>query len=73
MIEMSANTPTQWCSRMHMVPKNDRTWRMTVDLWSLNSATFHQTHIIESLFIQTSKIPPGIKDIGKMPGIDIIG
>ena len=57
--KMLENTPFTWQSYMHLVPKKDRSCRRTVDLWPLNEATYHQTHLTESPFVQASRIPAG--------------
>ena len=56
---MPENTKVTWQSRMHVVPKKDGSCRRTVDLRPLNEATYHQTHLTESPFVQASRIPAG--------------
>ena len=51
------NTPVTWQSHMHVVARKDRSCKQTVDLGLLNMATIHQMHIMESPFIQASRIP----------------
>ena len=51
-------TPTIWCSRMIVVSKHDGRPRRTVDLQSLNAATYRETHHTPSPFTQASMVPP---------------
>lgn len=51
-------TPTVWCSRMVVVPKKDGKPRRTVDLQSLNKATYRLTHHTPSPFNQAVLVPP---------------
>ena len=52
------NTPTTWCSRMHVVSKKNGKPRRVVDLRKLNEATLRQTHFTEPPFAQAMAIPP---------------
>ena len=45
-----SNTPTTWCSRMHVVGKKDGEPRRVVDLRAVNSATSIQTHVTKPPF-----------------------
>ena len=54
-------TPTQWCSRMIVVPKKDGSPRRTVDLQNLNKATRRETHHTPSPFNTCSVIPSNKK------------
>ena len=45
-----SNTPTTWCSRMHVVGKKTGEPRRVVDLRPLNAATARQTHTTEPPF-----------------------
>ncbi|XP_057297400.1 uncharacterized protein LOC130627918 [Hydractinia symbiolongicarpus] len=49
-------TPTNWCSRMITVPKNDGT-----DLQKLNASTKRETHYSQSPFNIVSVVPPQTK------------
>ena len=51
-------TPTTWCARMIVVPKNDGSPRRTVDLQKLNDATLRETHHTPTPFEQVSTVPP---------------
>ena len=53
-----SNTPTTWCSRMHVVGKKTGDPRRVVDLRALNSATARQTHVTEPPFRQAMVVPP---------------
>ena len=53
-----SNTPTTWCSRMHVVGKKTGQPRRVVDLRALNSATMRQTHVTEPPFRQAMSVPP---------------
>ena len=53
-----SNTPTTWCSRMHVVGKKTGEPRRVVDLREVNRATSRQTHATEPPFRQASSIPP---------------
>ena len=53
-----SNTPTTWCSRMHVVGKKTGESRRVVDLKAVNVATSRQTHATEPLFCQASSVPP---------------
>ena len=53
------NTPTVWCSRMHVVGKKTGEPRRVVDLRSVNEATVRQTHYVETPFHQAMGIEPG--------------
>ena len=52
-----SNTPTTWCSRMHVVGKKNGEPRRVVDLRAVNSATARQTHATEPPFRQAMGIP----------------
>ena len=52
-------TPTQWYSRMVVVPKKDGTPRRTIDLQNLNKATLRETHHTPTPFHTVSVIPKG--------------
>lgn len=52
-------TPTEWCSRMVVVPKKNGTPRRTVDLQRLNQATLRETHHTPTPFNLVSTVPPG--------------
>ncbi|MCP3869657.1 MAG: hypothetical protein GY703_16510 [Gammaproteobacteria bacterium] len=54
-------TPTIWCSRMVVVRKKDGSPRRTVDLQTLNAATYRETHHTPSPFKQASTVPPNTK------------
>ena len=54
-----SNTPTTWCSRMHVVGKKDGNPRRVVDLRAVNSATTKETHVTETPFKQAMGIEPG--------------
>ena len=51
------NTPVTWCSRMGIVPKKSRDPRRVIDFRPLNKVTKKQSHVVESPFVQASKIP----------------
>ena len=53
------NTPTTWCSRMVVVPKQSREPRRTVELQGLNKASVRQTHHTRSPFMVASSVPAG--------------
>ena len=53
-----SNTPTTWCSRMHVVSKKNGNPRRVVDLRAVNLATSRQTHITEPPFRQAMSVPP---------------
>ena len=53
-----SNTPTTWCSRMHVVSKKSGEPRRVVDLRAVNSATARQTHTTEPPFRQATTVPP---------------
>lgn len=52
------NTPTTWCSRMHVVGKKTGEPRRVVDLRALNEATVRQTHYTEPPFSQAMGVEP---------------
>ena len=52
-----SNTPTTWCSRMHVVGKKTGKPRCVVDLCALNKATTRQTHHTEPPFKQAMGVP----------------
>ena len=51
------NTPVTWCSRMGIVPKKSGDPRRVIDFRPLNKVTKKQSHVVESPFVQASKIP----------------
>ena len=53
-----SNTPTTWCSRMHVVGKKTGEPRRVVDLRSVNESTLRQIHYTEPPFQQAMGIPP---------------
>ena len=53
-----SNTPTTWCSRMHLVGKKNGEPRRVVDLRLVNSSTQRQMHYTEHPFMQAMGIPP---------------
>ena len=53
-----SNTPTTWCSRMHVVGKKTGEPRRVVDLCRVNDCTQRQTHYTEPPFQQAMGIPP---------------
>ena len=53
-----ANTPTTWCSCMHVVGKKSGEPRRVVDLRAVNAATARQTHYTEAPFQQAMSVPP---------------
>ena len=53
-----SNTPTIWCSRMHVVGKKNGEPRRVVDLRQVNAATERQTHYTEPPFMQAMGVPP---------------
>ena len=53
-----SNTPTTWCSRMHVVGKKIGEPRRVVDLRAVNQATSRQTHVTEPPFRQAMSVPP---------------
>ena len=55
------NTPTTWCARMVVVPKQNGEPRRTVDLQQLNKASVRQTHPNRSPFMLASDVPAGTK------------
>ena len=55
------NSPTTWCARMIVVPKQSGEPRRTVDLQQLNKASVRQTHPSRSPFMLASDIPAGTK------------
>ena len=60
--EVPAGTPTKWCSRMVVAPKqNTGKPRRTVDLQSVNDATYRETHHTETPHQLVSNVPAGQK------------
>ena len=55
------NTPTTWCARMVVVPKQNGEPRRTVDLQHLNKASVRQTHPNRSPFMLASDVPANTK------------
>ena len=53
-----SNTPTTWCSRMHVVGKKSGDPRRVVDLRQVNASTQRQTHYTEPPFSQAMGIAP---------------
>ena len=53
-----SNTPSTWCSRMHVVGKKSGSPRQVVDLREVNAATSRQTHSTEPPFKQAMSVPP---------------
>ena len=53
-----SNTPSTWCSRMHVVGKKLGNPRRVVDLREVNAATSRQTHSTEPPFKQAMSVPP---------------
>ena len=53
-----SNTPTTWCSRMHIVSKKSGDPRRVVDMRALNAATSRQTHATEPPFRQAMSVLP---------------
>ena len=49
-----SNTPTTWCSRMHVISKKSGEPRRVVDLRAVNSLTARQTHTTELPFRQAT-------------------
>ena len=49
--------PTEWCSRMVVVPKRDGRPRRTVDYQKLNSSCLRETHHMPMPFNLVSSIP----------------
>ena len=52
------NTPVEWCSRMSVVAKKDRSAWSAIDLRPVNQVTLKQTHLTESPFTLASMVPP---------------
>ena len=53
-----SNTPTTWCSCMHVIGKKSGNPRRVIDLRAVNAATSRQTHATEAPFKQAMSIPP---------------
>ena len=53
-----SNTPTMWCSLMHVVGKKSGDPRRVVDMRALNAAMSRQTHTTEPPFRQAMSVPP---------------
>ena len=50
--------PTKWCSRMVVAPKQNKGKpQRTVDLQSVNKATYHETHHTEMPHRLVSNVP----------------
>ena len=45
---------------MKVVPKNDGSCSQTVGFPPFDGATYHHTHITESIFVQASRIPESL-------------
>ena len=58
---VQTGTPTKWCSRMVIMPKEDGSPRRTVDLQELNAATYRETHHTPPPFHQVSAVPTQMK------------
>ena len=52
-----AGEPTEWCSRMVVVPKKDGRPRRTVDFQRLNRASLRETHHTRPPFDLVSSVP----------------
>ena len=55
------NSPTSWCARMIVVPKQNGEPRRTVYLQQLNKSSLRQTHPNRSPFMLASDVPAGTK------------
>ena len=55
------NSPTTWCSRMHLTAKHDGSPRRVVDYQKLNDHCPRQTHHTESPWALASSVPPNTK------------